>query len=207
MSSSSTDRSAAVPSNPRPTTRARARLIGFAALLALVAIGGTVFAVTASRDDTNSASGATAPSEVSVSGVATVGAAAPTFRAPNLDPNGPEITLADLRGEVVVLNFWASWCGPCREEFPILAEFDEIDGVEVLGLTHLDHAADARDFAASEDATWLLAEDPRPSPIAQAYGVRAIPQTFVIDREGVIVYRQFGMDEAAVRAAIDAALD
>lgn len=179
--------------------------IGFVALLAVVVSSGVAFALVATNNDQSARSGSRPIPEVSVSGVAEVGAAAPQFSAPALDDPGRQIALADFRGDVVVLNFWASWCGPCREEFPILADLNEIAGVTVVGLTHLDHATDAQNFAAAQDATWVLAQDPRPSPIAQAYGVNAVPQTFVIDPDGVIVYRQFGMDEYAVRSAIEAA--
>ncbi len=117
--------------------------------------------------------------------------AAPEFRVPGLD--GGCIELADFRGRPVVLNFWASWCTPCREEFPLLKAAQttyRADGLEVIGVSFRDIDDDARQFADDEGANWLLGFDEN-SEIGKAYGVRAIPQTFFIDRDGTISSRRY----------------
>jgi DsbE subfamily thiol:disulfide oxidoreductase len=117
--------------------------------------------------------------------------AAPQFRVPGLD--GGCIDLADFRGKPVVLNFWASWCTPCREEFPLLKEANDRyrdDGLEIIGISYRDIDDDARRFADDEGADWLLGFD-EDNEVAQEYGVRPIPQTFFIDRDGNISSRRF----------------
>lgn len=129
-------------------------------------------------------------------GPAEVGAPAPDFTLPGLD--GGTVALSDYAGRPVVVNFWASWCNPCRKEFPLLdrarAEHAD-DGLEVVGVSYRDIAADGRAFAESQGADWPLARDPG-GRLATAYGVRAIPQTFFVDADGTLVSRVFGITSA-----------
>ena len=128
--------------------------------------------------------------EVAVAPAATPDAA-PDFQVPGLD--GGCIELADFRGRPVVVNFWASWCTPCREEFPLLKEANERysdEGLQIIGVSYRDIDDDARRFAEDEGANWLLGFD-EDDEIAKAYGVRPIPQTFFIDRAGNISSRRF----------------
>jgi cytochrome c biogenesis protein CcmG/thiol:disulfide interchange protein DsbE len=116
---------------------------------------------------------------------------APVFRAPGLDRGC--IDLADYRGRPVLLNFWASYCTPCREEFPLLKEANakyRDDGLAIIGISHRDIDDDARAFADDQAADWLLGFDDT-GDIAKAYGVRPIPQTFFITRDGKISSRLF----------------
>lgn len=130
-------------------------------------------------------------------GPAEVGEAAPDFTLPSLDGTGP-ISLADYRGRPMLVNFWASWCSPCRKEFPLLeaarAKYAK-RGLEVIGVSYRDIPADGRAFARTRDATWPLARDPG-GDLAAAYGVRAIPQTFFIAPDGTITSRVFGITSA-----------
>lgn len=121
---------------------------------------------------------------------------APSFRLPGLE--GGCVDLRALRGQPVVLNFWASWCNPCRREFPLLRDALEAraeDDLAVVGIVYRDISSDARAFADEFGATWALALD-EDSEAARAYGVRAIPQTFFVRRDGTVARRVFGLTTA-----------
>lgn len=124
--------------------------------------------------------------------VARVGEAAPAFTLSDLDGN--RVSLADLRGRPVVVNFWASWCGHCREEFPLLASAAATHrdaGLAVVGIVFRDGAEPARDFMARFGATWPAAIDPDET-VASQFGIIWPPDTFFIDRNGVVTSRQIG---------------
>lgn len=179
--------------------RRRGLLVGVAvAAVALVGVLLTVVLVASGGDD---GSGPTASGrgdrEISVAaGPAEVDGAAPDFTLPGLD--GGTVALGDYAGRPVMVNFWASWCNPCRKEFPLfedaLARYRD-DGLEIIGVTYNDIASDSRAFVAAQGADWVFAKDPD-RRLAEAYGVRAIPQTFFIDADGRIVSRVFGITEA-----------
>ena len=123
---------------------------------------------------------------------AQVGRPAPDFALADL--SGEPIRLADLRGRPVVVNFWGSWCPPCVEEFPRLANaVDEHadDGLVVIGIVYQDRFTSARDFMESFGATWPAAMDPG-GRVAAAYGIYGAPETFFIDRDGIVAARQIG---------------
>ena len=131
------------------------------------------------------------------SGLSLKGAAAPEFQLTSLD--GKTVKLSDLRGKAVVLNFWATWCGPCKIEIPWLADLQkqyQSQGVEIVGVAMDDDAeknkADIAKFAKEMNVNYevLLGND----KIADAYGgVDALPTTFYIGRDGKIVNRIFGI--------------
>lgn len=121
-----------------------------------------------------------------------IGAEAPLF-AGN-DPEGNEITLESLRGKVVLIDFWASWCGPCRKENPnvvrVYKRFRD-QGFEILGVS-LDRTKDRWVKAiAADKLTWPQISDLKgwQSAVAKQYGVSSIPQTVLLDREGRILAR------------------
>jgi cytochrome c biogenesis protein CcmG/thiol:disulfide interchange protein DsbE len=125
-----------------------------------------------------------------------VGNPAPDFSLADLDGN--PVRLADLRGRPVILNFWASWCGPCVEEFPLLrdaATTHADDGLVVVGVVYRDRSEAARDFMARNGGTWAAAMDPG-DRVADAYGVIGPPETYFIARDGTIAGRQFGPIDA-----------
>jgi cytochrome c biogenesis protein CcmG/thiol:disulfide interchange protein DsbE len=94
----------------------------------------------------------------------------------------------------VIVNFWASWCTPCREEFPLFQErLDELgpaDGLVMLGVLYKDDAALAQQFVEDVGATWPTVTDD--GVLAAAYRVVAPPQTYFIDKDGVIRGIQIG---------------
>jgi thiol-disulfide isomerase/thioredoxin len=116
---------------------------------------------------------------------------------------GGSLDLANLRGRVVVLNAWASWCGPCRDEMPVfvaLSESADSGNVTVVGLDVKDDPAVARAFAADLGVKYASLLDPDGALLAQVPGVPpgALPSTVVIDRQGRIAARIIGPVTEAV---------
>jgi cytochrome c biogenesis protein CcmG, thiol:disulfide interchange protein DsbE len=123
---------------------------------------------------------------------AQIGLAAPDFALTNL--TGEPVRLSDLRGRPVIVNFWASWCGPCVEEFPLLQSAQaahQADGLTVIGVVFRDNSEAARAFMQRMGASWAAAMDPG-EQVAQGFGIHAPPETFFIDRDGVVRGRQIG---------------
>jgi cytochrome c biogenesis protein CcmG/thiol:disulfide interchange protein DsbE len=124
--------------------------------------------------------------------------AAPALELPKLDGGGTG-SLADYRGKVVVLNFWASWCEPCREESPLLERWHgrmTKRGGTVLGVDILDVTADAQEFIEKFGLTYPMLKD-KDGDAIESFGVVAYPETFVIDPEGRIAAVRRGPVDAA----------
>jgi cytochrome c biogenesis protein CcmG/thiol:disulfide interchange protein DsbE len=179
------------PADSEPIRRYRRRLVALGtgiAALTLAALAAVVLIQPASSRPTS------VRPDVSVAGVAATGDLAPTFTVEELSGRG-EATF--VPGQPTVLTFWASWCAPCRKEFPLLSRAQQTNpDIRVLGVVYKDIPADARSFVTETGATWPNAIDDD-GDLAQAYGVRAIPQTFFIDRDGVIRGRLYGFSSAS----------
>ncbi len=118
--------------------------------------------------------------------------AAPDFTLPN--PAGKAISLKDFRGKVVFLNFWATWCGPCRVEMPgmdkLYREFKD-RGFEVVAVNVKDKREDALKFLKELKITYPVGMDPA-GEVGLLYGAWGLPATYLIDRKGLILARMWG---------------
>jgi len=135
-----------------------------------------------------------------------IGKAAPELSLPAL--TGETVKLADLRGKIVVLDFWATWCEPCRKQMPGLAKLYEQtreQGVVVLGVNDDETPEKARDFLKEFGYEWPSLFDGKDKLARKQFKVDAIPTLVLIDREGVVAAYEVGMSEgseAAIRAAL-----
>jgi cytochrome c biogenesis protein CcmG/thiol:disulfide interchange protein DsbE len=126
-----------------------------------------------------------------------VGNLAPDFNLVDLD--GDPVRLTDFRGRPLIINFWASWCGPCVEEFPLLR--DALDryrdsDLAIVGIVYQDRSEAARAFMERTDAPWPATMDPG-DRVAASYGILAPPETYFVGRDGTIVARQIGQFSAS----------
>ncbi len=162
-----------------PDRRARrAILLVGVAVVAIIAIS-VLFLVPLGGGDDDADS-------IVVGGHPLYGKPAPDIGLATLD--GEQVTLSSLRGRPVLVNFWASWCVPCREEFPLMVEAyaeHADDGLEILGVIHDDSADGARRFASDNGATWPLVMD-ADDVAANDYGVLFKPTSFFVDAEGIV---------------------
>ena len=137
-----------------------------------------------------------------------VGQPAPEFQLTTFA--GDTVSLSELRGQVVVVNFFASWCNPCRQEAPDLEQTwreYEGQGGQFLGIAYKDARSKAQAFLAEFDTTYPSALDPG-SRVSRAYGVTGVPETYIIDQEGLLVRHVLGAVSAAqLRQEIDTILE
>ena len=121
-----------------------------------------------------------------------IGAPAPDFTLTDLDGN--TVTLSALQGQVVILNFWATWCGPCRLEMPLLqatADTYRDQGLTVLAVDLDDPLADVQDFRTELGLTFPLLLDPG-TTVTDLYRVRGWPTSYIINRDGVVDRQHIG---------------
>lgn len=123
---------------------------------------------------------------VTVGGHPLLGEPAPEIDLVSID--GEAMTLASLKGQPVIINFWATWCPPCRAEFPLLvdtyAEHSD-DDLEILGILSKDFADGARQFASDMGADWPILEDPGDVAYNE-YIVPGLPTSYFVDADGIV---------------------
>lgn len=111
---------------------------------------------------------------------------------------GDEINLSAMRGKVVIVAFWASWCPSCREEFPILANIQKLAGpaqIQVIAVNQDDRELFVKLYRALAKTTPDLIYTHDPGEVGKAYGVNSIPRTLMIGRDGKVAYVHFGYGE------------
>ena len=133
-----------------------------------------------------------------------VGKLAPAFTAPILGEKGKTFSSADMKGQVWLLNVWASWCVACREEHPLLMEMAKTNKINTYGLAYKDVDAEAQQVLVTMGNPYKKVITDVDGKIGIDYGVYGVPETYLIDKAGVIRYKHIGpiTDDALVNKII-----
>jgi len=128
---------------------------------------------------------------------------APAFSLPELHEPARTVSKEDLTGDVTLFNVWASWCVACREEHPLLMALAESGAVPVYGLNYKDEREDAIRWLARLGGPYRAIAADRDGRVGIDWGVYGVPETFVLDRRGVVRYKHIGpLDEVALRETV-----
>jgi len=117
---------------------------------------------------------------------------APDFRLGQLREPGKTFSPQEMRGKVWVLNFWGTWCVACREEHPLLLEYSKTGAVPILGVDYKDDRAAAMQMLDEEGDPYALTVSDPDGRVSIDYGVYGAPESYLIDRNGVIRFKQIG---------------
>jgi len=117
---------------------------------------------------------------------------APGFQLPQLHETARTLAPQDMKGKVWVFNVWASWCVACLEEHPLLVELSKLNLVPIVGLNYKDNRADALQWLQKRGDPYTLSAQDADGRVGIDYGVYGVPETYVIDKEGIIRYKRIG---------------
>lgn len=129
------------------------------------------------------------------------GAAAPGFRLPAID-SAQQVSLTDYRGKVVFVDFWASWCSPCRQSLPLYDKLrtDYASGdFAILAISLDEDVADAKAFLAEHPVKYTTLQNPQ-GDVAKAFDLKGMPSSYVIDRDGIVRARHIGFEPKDIDA-------
>jgi cytochrome c biogenesis protein CcmG/thiol:disulfide interchange protein DsbE len=121
-----------------------------------------------------------------------VGKPAPMFRVPLLGEPEKTFSPEDMKGQVWLLNVWASWCVSCREEHPLLVQFSQSQAAPLVGLDYKDKRSDGLGTLARAGNPYNITAFDGDGRVGIDYGVYGVPETYIIDKAGVIRYKQIG---------------
>jgi len=121
-----------------------------------------------------------------------VGKAAPQFSQPILNQTTQEFSPEQMRGKVWLFNVWASWCVSCREEHPLLNELAKQQTIPIIGLNYKDQDDAAKEWLSKMGDPYQLSIVDRSGNVGINYGVYGVPETYVIDKAGVIRFKHIG---------------
>ncbi|MDR0217099.1 MAG: DsbE family thiol:disulfide interchange protein [Comamonas sp.] len=117
---------------------------------------------------------------------------APAIALPLLEDPRQRLELQSMRGQVWLLNVWASWCAPCRQELPVLAELSQRDRVPVYGLNYKDQPDKARALLRVAGNPYRASAVDADGRVGMDFGIQGVPETFVIDGQGRVRFRHTG---------------
>jgi cytochrome c biogenesis protein CcmG/thiol:disulfide interchange protein DsbE len=127
-----------------------------------------------------------------------VGKQAPAFELPQLADPKKNFSPESMKGQPWILNVWASWCVACREEHPVLVELGKLQLAPIIGLDYKDKREDAMTMLALQGNPYLLSAFDANGRVGIDYGVYGVPETYVIDKAGVIRFKHIGPITMAV---------
>lgn len=123
---------------------------------------------------------------------------APAFVLPQLKDPQQSLASNDLKGDVVMLNVWASWCVACRQEHPLLMQLANSGKINIIGLNYKDTREDAMRWLEQYGDPYLVSAFDQQGRVGIDYGVYGVPETYIIDKNGIIRYKHIGPINADV---------
>ncbi len=148
---------------------------------------------------------------LSLTAITSISFAAPAANFSLTDTNGSKVNLSDYKGQVVYLDFWASWCGPCKQSFPAMNDWQKkysAQGLKIIAVNVDENKADATNFLKGTPAQFTIVFDAAQQVVKQ-YNVKSMPSSFLIDKQGNIIeiHQGFKPEETAeLEAKIQKAL-